>query len=185
MPWIRSIPRSEADPELQDVYERIAGERGKLSNIMAVQSLNPGAMDAHMDLYMRIMFGTGRLSREEREMIAVVDSSLNRCPYCVAHHEEALRHYWKDEETLEQFRVGGEIPGLSDRQRALLDYARVLTSEPDSVAETHVEELRAAGLEDAEILSANLIVAYFNFVNRIALGLGVETSAEEVSGYKY
>jgi hypothetical protein len=39
-------------------------------------------------------------------------------------------------------------------------------------------------LADEDILLANLVVAYFNFVNRIALGLGVEHGAEEVSGYK-
>jgi len=41
------------------------------------------------------------------------------------------------------------------------------------------------GLTDEEILSVNLVTSYFNFVNRIALGLGVEFSEEEIKGYKY
>lgn len=56
-----------------------------------------------------------------------------------------------------------------------------------SIAEVISEDvaaLRHLGLGDEDILLANLIVAYFNFVNRIALGLGVEHSAEEVSGYQ-
>jgi alkylhydroperoxidase family enzyme len=45
--------------------------------------------------------------------------------------------------------------------------------------------LREQGLGDEEILAVNLIVAYFNFINRIAQGLGVEVTAEEVQGYRY
>lgn len=52
------------------------------------------------------------------------------------------------------------------------------------VTDTDVQSLRAAGFEDEEILHANLIAAYFNFVNRIALGLGVAHSADEITGYK-
>lgn len=51
------------------------------------------------------------------------------------------------------------------------------------VTDTDVQSLRA-GFEDEEILHANLIAAYFNFVNRIALGLGVAHSADEITGYK-
>ena len=82
-----------------------------------------------------------------------------------------------------QLSASGMIPAPSDRQRALLDHARALTAAPGDMAQEHVDALRSVGLSDAEILSANLIVAYFNLVDRIALGLGVETSEEEASGY--
>jgi alkylhydroperoxidase family enzyme len=45
--------------------------------------------------------------------------------------------------------------------------------------------MRAQGLPDEEILAVNLITAYFNFVNRVAQGLGVEPTSEEVAGYDY
>lgn len=182
MAWIRVIDEQDADGDLLSVIESVRGRRGKLSNIMAVHSLHPKAMAAHMDLYLAIMFGPSKLSREEREMIAVLVSSLDKCPYCVAHHAEALRHYWDDARV--EALLEGRLPaGLSTRQQALLDYARALTVAPGNMAETHVDALRDAGLEDAEILTVNLIVSYFNFVNRIALGLGVEFSEEEVKGY--
>jgi len=54
------------------------------------------------------------------------------------------------------------------------------------IDEHHADErLRQAGFSDEDILSINLIVSYFNFVNRIALGLGVEFSEAEVRGYNY
>ena len=56
----------------------------------------------------------------------------------------------------------------------MVDYALLVTRRPSSVAAAHVAALRGAGLSDAEIHRVAAIVAYFNFVNRIAEGLGVE-----------
>jgi alkylhydroperoxidase family enzyme len=51
--------------------------------------------------------------------------------------------------------------------------------------ENNIRELRHIGYKDEEILEINLIVSYFNFVNRIASGLGVEFTEEEIKGYQY
>lgn len=69
--------------------------------------------------------------------------------------------------------------------RSVVEYAETLTRSPASVAESHVLSMRDAGLSDEDVLSVNLVVAYFNFVNRIATGLGVGHSAEDVAGYRY
>ncbi|MCA1733004.1 MAG: carboxymuconolactone decarboxylase family protein [Acidobacteria bacterium] len=63
---------------------------------------------------------------------------------------------------------------VTPRERALLDYAILLTSDPAAVGPGHIESLRAAGLTDEGVHAAAAVTAYFNFVNRIALGLGVE-----------
>ncbi|MCI0351850.1 MAG: hypothetical protein L0Z53_20715, partial [Acidobacteriales bacterium] len=63
---------------------------------------------------------------------------------------------------------------LEPRQRALVDYALKLTRAPHSVMEDDIAALRAAGLFDAAIHDAAAVVAYFNFVNRMASGLNVE-----------
>jgi len=52
------------------------------------------------------------------------------------------------------------------------------------VKQEDIDSLRNAGYSDEDILNINLIMSYFNFVNRIALGLGVEYSEEEARGYK-
>lgn len=185
MAWIAVIDQAEASGELKSVYERIRGARGKLSNIMQVQSLNPRAMAAHLELYMALLFDRSGLSRAERELIAVVVSAANGCAYCVSHHAAALQAYWKDEARVRaaiQDYTGAE---LSPRERAMADYAAVLTRDPSAVTEDHVLTMRAQGLSDTEILNVNMITAYFNFVNRIAEGLGVDASPEEVAGYRY
>jgi uncharacterized peroxidase-related enzyme len=185
MPWIHTVAEPDAGEELSRVYSRLKKERGKLSNIMQVQSLQPKAMEAHMDLYMAVMFGRSGLSREERETVAVVVSAANRCEYCVRHHAEALNAYWRDDARVERFASDFRSMALPSRLQAILEYADVLTRLPSSVTAGHLDELRMQGLDDESILALNLIVAYFNFVNRIALGLGVEVTLEEVQGYRY
>jgi len=53
------------------------------------------------------------------------------------------------------------------------------------MVEADVQGLRDCDLADEDVLTINLITSYFNFVNRIALGLGVAFTSDEVEGYKY
>ena len=183
MSWIHEINEADADGTLAEIYERLLRERGKVANILKVHSLNPGAMDAHLTLYMNIMFQRSGLSRHEREAIAVAVSAANDCEYCVTHHAESLRRYEKDEIVIKCIATG-DYAELPERLTAMLLFATALTRHPGESREAHVRSLREAGLDDGEILDTTLVVAYFNFVNRIALGLGVEFTDDEVSGYK-
>ncbi len=185
MSWIDVISGDEAAGELKKVYDRISKERGKLSNIMLVQSLKPSVMSAHLDLYLSIMFQRSGLSRPERELVAAVVSYANGCGYCTNHHEEALRHYWKDDERVRLVVREGRHDLLSERHQAMIAYAVKLTRNSSAVREDDVELLRAAGLADDDILDLVLVISYFNFVNRIANGLGVSFDPTEMSGYKY
>lgn len=184
MSWINEVEPDDADAKLQEIYADLLAKRGKVSNILKVHSLNPDAMGNHLDLYMTLMFGKSGLSRSEREGIAVVVSATNECAYCVNHHAEALRHYVKDDDTLEMLMTADGLETLEPRLSNIVRYAEKLTSAPAAMTESDLDELRAVGLSDRDILDVALIVAYFNFVNRIALGLGVSFSAEELSGYR-
>ncbi|MEO6264677.1 MAG: peroxidase-related enzyme [Luteimonas sp.] len=183
MSWITEIEPSEAEGELQTLYGQLEQSRGKVSNILKVHSLRPAAMQAHLNLYMDLMFAPGGLSRRQREMIAVVVSRENRCDYCVAHHLEALSRYVDDATVLDTVSTDYRTIDLPEADRALLDYAAKLTRDPSSSSAADIAALRRAGIAEADILLANLVIAYFNFVNRIALGLGVASSAAEVTGY--
>ena len=76
-------------------------------------------------------------------------------------------------EWIEQLATDWHAADLTDREAALLGYAEKLTLTPAGMVEEDVAALRAAGLSDAAILEANLVVAYFAYANRIADGLGV------------
>ena len=184
MSWIREHPEDTSDREMAALYARLRAERGRVSNILKVHSVRPQALEHHLDLYMGLLFGPGGLSRAQREMIAVVVSRANDCDYCVSHHREALARYVRDPELLDAIASDYRQAPIEDKTRTLLDYADKLTRTPAAITEADVEQLRGAGYDDEDILLSNLITAYFNFVNRIALGLGVEFNAEEVQGYK-
>ncbi len=81
MPWIKVIEPEDATGELKQEYDNAAKRAGKVFNILKVQSLNPGALRASMQMYRATMFGPSDLSRAEREMLATVVSWANRCFY--------------------------------------------------------------------------------------------------------
>jgi len=184
MSWIEEIEVEDADGRLAEIYTELIEKRGKVANILKVHSLNAEAMGNHLDLYMTIMFGKSGLSRAEREAIAVVVSVNNDCAYCVTHHTEALRRYIKDEDTLALLSSADGLETLEPRLSHIVQHAEKLTTAPGAMTESDLDELRAMGLSDRDILDITLITAYFNFVNRIAQGLGVAYSDEEVSGYR-
>jgi uncharacterized peroxidase-related enzyme len=184
MSWIEEIEVSEAEGKLAETYATLIEQRGKVSNILKVHSLNPDALGAHLNLYMTIMFGKSGLSRAEREAIAVVVSASNDCEYCVSHHAEALRRYVKDEEIVNLLMTADGLETLQPRLSNIVRHAEKLTTAPGAMTDVDLGELRAEGLSDGDILDITLIVGYFNFVNRIALGLGVSFSDDELSGYR-
>ena len=184
MSWIDEVEVNEADDRLAGIYQELVEKRGKISNILKVHSLNPEALRNHLDLYMTLMFGKSGLSRAEREAIGVVVSAENDCAYCVNHHVEALKNYIKDEETLGMLATADGLETLEPRLSNIVRHAEKLTSAPEAMTESDLGELRAVGLTDSDILDLTLITAYFNFVNRIAQGLGVEFTSDEVGGYR-
>lgn len=185
MPFIKVIEHSEAEGDLKTIYDDLVAKRGKLAEVHKIQSLNPDSIVKHMDLYMTIMFSKSPLSRAQREMIAVVVSVANNCEYCQTHHAQALNHYWKDETKIAQLKRDFSKLGLSGIDNNLCELAWQLTRLPSLPTEVLINKLKSLGLEDRGILDANLVISYFNFVNRMVLGLGVHLETDSGEGYKY
>lgn len=183
MAKIKVIQHEEATGRLKEIYDELTQKRGKLAEIHKIQSLRPESIVKHIDLYMEIMFSKSELSRAEREMIAVVVSIVNNCFYCQIHHAEALQYYWKDINKVEHFKKDYSSVQLSERENLLCQFAEQTTLLP-SKDEGLVDQMKAFGLSDSAILDATLVVAYFNFVNRIVLALGVDLE-DDAGGFKY
>ncbi len=185
MPWIDVVEPQEATGELASVYKEIMERRGQIANVYKIQSLNPQSLRAHLDLYMSILFRRGGLKRAQREMIGVVVSALNRCDYCVVHHSEALARHERSLRVLQKLRTDYADAPLSEADRRMLDYCARLTHNPADMQREDVENLRGANFTDSEILDITLIASYFNFVNRVVLGLNVDLEVEGGSEHKY
>jgi alkylhydroperoxidase family enzyme len=78
---IRQIRDDEATGLLKRIYDEAIARAGKVWGILRVQSMNPAALDAGMNMYKTIMFGPSPLSRARREMLATVVSRANDCFY--------------------------------------------------------------------------------------------------------
>ena len=81
MAWIDTINEGDADGSLKDQYAKLKDSRGSVDNILKIHSLNPESLDAHVRLYKTIMYGKSPIRRVNREMIAVLVSSINQCHY--------------------------------------------------------------------------------------------------------
>ncbi len=81
MTWIKVIPEAEASGELKQLYEQMVEPSGAVDNILKIHSLNPASLRTHFELYKTLMRGPSGLSHAQREMIAVVVSTTNRCHY--------------------------------------------------------------------------------------------------------
>lgn len=182
MSWIERIPYEQATGRLQAIYDRIKGPHGELDNILTVHSLRPHTLEGHMALYKNVLHHTGnQLPTWWLETIGVYVSALNRCDYCVDHHFAGLRRLLADDDRATVIWTAldtDDFNTLEPRERAMLAYARQLTLEPASVTQADLEQLRAAGLSDGEILEVNQVVAYFAYANRTVSGLGVTTAGD-------
>jgi uncharacterized peroxidase-related enzyme len=90
------------------------------------------------------------------------------------HHGGSLRQLTGDEVLVDEIMRDPLLAPVPKRLRAILDYAVKLTTTPHAMTPCDVDALRHAGLSDAGIHDVAAVTAYFNFVNRMAQGLGVE-----------
>lgn len=185
MAWVRVVPEEQATGALKEAYERIRRARGHVANVVSISGLLPVVMERGIDFYLALMFGHHKLPRAQREMVAVEVSRANRCDYCVSHHGAALARVTRDDALARSFMQGDSALALAPRDLAMLAYARKLTLEPRAVGPGDVEALREAGFDDEEIVAINHVTAYFNMMNRIVQGLGVELEPDRGADPRY
>jgi uncharacterized peroxidase-related enzyme len=186
MTRIKVIDYDESDGRLREIYDDLIVKRGKLADVHTIQSLRPESIVKHIDLYLEIMFSKSDLSRAEREMIAVTVSAANECEYCQIHHAQALNQYWKSDERIAKFRNDYTSAKLSNKEITLCEFAVTLTLHPEKANQSDITKtMRALGLSDAAILDATLVISYFNFVNRMVMGLDVQPEKDAGRGFKY
>jgi len=186
--WIKMISDEEADDALLDVLKLARTPHGTVDNVMRVHSLRPNTMRGHVVLYRAALHdGANTLPEWLQETISSYVSILNDCPYSLANHWANARHLIGDEA-----RADAIEKALRDRtpeaafdgaELALLRYAEKLTVSPGDMVAADVEALRATGVDDGQILEANQIIGYFNYVNRCLNGLGVTTDGDVVGYY--
>jgi uncharacterized peroxidase-related enzyme len=164
-------PRSQLDPDLQK-YFGVCDERvGFVPNVLAAYTFDQAKLRTFIGMYNDLMLGESALSRLEREMIAVVVSSANRCYYCQVAHGQAVRELSGDPALGELLVMNYRAAKLPRRQRAMLDFAHRMTVEPDEVGDADRAALRKAGFKDRDIWDIAAVASFFNMTNRMATAI--------------
>ncbi len=163
------IPRRDRlDPDMRRYFAACDEHLGFLPNVLAAYSFDQVKLRAFVAMYNDLMLGDSRLSRLEREMIAVVVSAANRCYYCLTAHGQAVREMSGDPSLGETLVMNYRVAVLSRRQRAMLDFAHRLTTVPAETGAADRKALRRAGFNDRDIWDICAVTAFFNMTNRIA-----------------
>jgi uncharacterized peroxidase-related enzyme len=158
------------DDDLQVLWRKCVEKLGFVPHVFSTYSLKPQRLRNFMAMYNDIMLSPSGLSKLEREMVAVVVSSVNRCYYCLVAHGAAVRQLSGDPELGEMMALNYRVAALDARQRAMLDYAWKLTETPHDIGDADRDGLRAVGLSDADLFDLTETVAFFNLSNRMAHG---------------
>ena len=187
--WIEMIADDQADDTLKQALDLARTPHGTVDNVMRVHSLRPNTMRGHVALYRAALHDdTNTLPTWLQETISSYVSILNHCDYSLANHWKNARHLINDDSRADLIETA-----LHDRkpetvfngsELALLKYAEKLTLRPGEIRRSDVEQLKDTGLDDGQILEANQIICYFNYVNRTLNGLGVTTQGDVIGYYK-
>ena len=156
------------DDDLKIIWDKCIEKLGFVPNVLSTYSLKPRRLRNFMAMYNDIMLAPSGLSKLEREMVAVVVSSANRCYYCLVAHGAAVRQLSGDPELGEMMALNYRVAKLDARQRAMLDYTWKMTTTPYLIGDADRDELRAVGLSTEDIFDLSETVAFFNLSNRMA-----------------
>ena len=162
-------------PELPSLPEDIRAKllavqekAGFIPNVFLALAHRPQEFRAFFAYHDALMEKEGGLSKAEREMIVVATSGANECQYCVVAHGAILRIRAKDPLIADQVAINYRKADITERQRAMLDFAMRVSLDAASIGEDDLAELREQGFSDEDIWDIGAIAAFFALSNRMA-----------------
>ena len=180
-PKTTALDLAPPDPLPEEVVELFAKCQEKLGlvpNVLVAYAHNPEKLRAFGQMYNTLTLARSGLTRLEREMIAVAVSALNRCWYCLVAHGAAVRVMSQSPELGEALVMNHHHAELSPRERAIIDFARKLTTDSANIGEADRAALRGHGFTDADIWDIAEVAAFFNMSNRLASAVGMVPNPE-------
>ena len=178
-PTALDLPMTDPLPEATQKYFDICQDKlGMIPNVLQAYAFDIDKLNTFTAFYNDLMLGNSGLSKLEREMIAVVVSSINSCFYCLTAHGAAVRELSGNPLLGEQLVMNYKAAELDDRQLAMLDFAALLTRSSAAVDESHRQGLRDQGFSDRDIWDITSVASFFNMTNRVASGTAMVPNPE-------
>ncbi|MBT8147881.1 MAG: peroxidase-related enzyme [Gammaproteobacteria bacterium] len=163
------VPDLQSLPE--DIRERILAvqeKSGFVPNVFLALAHRPEEFRAFFAYHDALMEKESGLTKGEREMIVVATSGLNECIYCVVAHGAILRIREKNPLIADQLATNYRKADITERQRAMLDFAVKVSRQAQQVEQSDFEVLRQQGFTDEDIWDIGAIAAFFALSNRMA-----------------
>lgn len=173
------VPELEALPD--DIRERILAVQAKsgfIPNVFLALAYRPDEFRAFFAYHDALMERPGNLTKAEREMIVVATSNANQCQYCVVAHGAILRIRAKNALIADQVAINYRKADITDRQKAMLDFAMKVSASAHEIGESDIATLKAHGFDDDDVWDIAAIAAFFALSNRMANVTSMRPNAE-------
>lgn len=179
MPTALDLPMADPLPEdTQKYFDVCMDKLGMIPNVLQAYAFDIDKLNAFTAMYNDLMLADSALSKLEREMIAVVVSSINRCWYCQVAHGAAVRALSGKPELGEAMVMNWRMADLDARQTAMLTFAENVTKASAETTEADRDALRAHGFTDRDIWDIASVVGFFSMSNRMASATGMKPNPE-------
>jgi 4-carboxymuconolactone decarboxylase len=173
IPDVNELPQ---DIKLQML--QVEESRGFVPNVQYALSYRPELYRAFLELAGVVMSREGNLTIIEKEMIIVATSNRNGCMYCVMAHGAKLRKVSGNPYIADQVAVNYKEADISDRQKAILDFAMIVSQHPADITEEAIKGLEKFGLDKDDALDIANISAFFGLSNRLMNTMKVKPDEE-------
>lgn len=176
MAWIETIGWDESEGQLRDAYDWQAASLGEPAEFTMLGSLYPAIVEERLRLYRAVEACPSDLSQIERQAAALVASTINGTDHCASGLRLKLASLGLADDIIAAI-VADPISVTTGDTRldAIVAHAAKLTVRPTEMTEGDVEALRVVGLSDLDVLDLNNMVAYYNYINRVVMGLGLRS----------
>lgn len=177
-PTALDLPIVDPLPEATQKYFDICQDKlDMVPNVLRAYAFDIDKLNAFTAMYNDIMLADSGLTKLEREMIAVVVSSKNRCWYCQVAHGAAVRQLSGDPALGEAMVMNYRVADLDTRQRAMLDFAAKLTESSATMEQVDRDALQQVGSSDRDIFDIASVAGFFNMTNRVASAIDMKPNA--------
>lgn len=159
---------NELPEDLRERILEVQEKTGFVPNVFLALAHRPDEFRAFFQYHDALMEKDSGLSKAEREMIVVATSGLNQCIYCVVAHGAILRIREKNPLIAEQVATNYRKADITERQKAMLDFAVKVSQQAYTVGDQDIEDMRAHGFSNEDIWDIGAVAAFFALSNRMA-----------------
>ena len=133
-----------------------------------IMARKPDEFRGFCTYYDAIMETECNITKAELEMIVVATSAQNDCLYCIVSHGAVLRIRSKDKNISDQIAINYKKSKITERQRAMLDFAVKVAKESQNIDDTDFSVLESYGFDIEDAWRIASVASFFAMSNRLA-----------------